>query len=92
MLKVFVIGEPADTDSLAIRVEEGDGQLTIYMQTTDSAMALSDVEYRYEGTVLHMNVRKVLCSSLYNKGELCLYYELIDETEVWLNGKLIWSK
>ena len=53
-LKVFVIGEPADADSLVVRVEEGDGQLTIYMQTTDSAMALSDIDYRYEGTVLHM--------------------------------------
>ena len=92
VLKIFFIGEQASSESLAVRVEEGDGQLTIYMQSTDSAMALSDIDYKYVGTVLHMTVQKVLSSPLHNKGEICLYYEIIDETEVWLNGKLIWSK
>lgn len=91
-LKLFVIGEPMDGRSLVVQVEEGDGQLTIYMQCMDSAMAISDIKYQYDGTVLHMTAWRVLCSALHNKGERCLYYELTDETEVWLNGKLIWSR
>ena len=91
-LKLFVIGEPAAADTLSVRVEEADGQLTIHMQTTDSAMAISDIEYRYDDTILHMTVRKVLCSPLHRSGEKCLYYEITEETEVWLNENLIWTK
>ena len=90
-LKLFVIGGPADDDSLAIRVEEGDGQLAIYIQTTDSAMAISNMQYRYGGTVMHLTVWDVLSSPLHNDGDECLYYEITDETEIWLGGKLIWS-
>lgn len=91
-LKLFVIGEPADGDTLAVRVEEGDGQVTIYIQTTGSAMAISDIKYRYEGTVMHLTVQKVLVSPLHDDGDKCLYYEITDETEIWLGGKLIWSR
>ena len=91
-VKLFVIGEPIDCDALAIRVEEGDGQLNIYMQVTDSAMAISNLQYRYEGTVLYMTVWNVLSSPLNHDGDKCLYYEITDETEIWLGGKQIWSK
>ena len=91
-LKLFVIGTPADSASMMIHVEEGDGQLTVYMQCMDSAMAISDIKYQYNGTVLHMTAWRVLCSSLHDSGERCLYYELTDETEIWLNNKLIWTK
>lgn len=91
-LKIFVIGEEADTDSLAVHVEESNGQLTIYIQATDSATALSDLKFHYEDTVLYLTIQKVLPSPLYNSGEKCLYYEITGESEVWLNNKQIWIK
>ena len=92
LLKLFVIGEPADADMLSVHVEESDGQVTIYIQTMDSAAALSDIQFRYEDTVLHLTVRKVLTSPLHASGEKCLYYEITDEAEIWLGNKLIWSR
>ena len=89
--KLFLIGEPMDDDSLAVRVEEGDGQVTIYIQSTDSAMAISNLKYHYEGTVMHLTPWKVLCSPIHNDGDKCLYYEIVDETEIWVGEKLIWS-
>ena len=91
-LRVFVIGEPANVDSLAVHVSEDDGQLTIYIQTMDSAMAISNVQYRIEDTTLHLTVRKVLCSPLYRSGEKSIYYEITGETTAYLNGKQIWKK
>jgi len=90
-LKLFIIGEPTDADTLAIRVEEGDGQLAIYVQSTDSAMAISNMQYHYDGTVMQITVWKVLSSPLNRDGDICLYYEIMDETEIWLGGKRIWS-
>ena len=90
--KLFIIGEPADGDTLAIRVEEDDGQVTIYIQSMDSAMAISNIQYRYEGTVMHLTLWKVLSSPLNHDGDKCLYYQITDETEIWLGGKLIWAK
>lgn len=91
-LKLFVIGEPMDGDTLAIRVKENDNQLAIYIQTMDSAIAISNMQYRYEGTVMHLTVWKVLASPLYHNGDDCLYYEITDETEIWLGDRQIWSK
>ena len=91
-LKLFIIGEPADSNNLAVRVDEGDGQIAIYVLSTDSAMAISNLQYRYDGSTMHITVWKVLSSPFNCDGDICLYYEIIDETEVWLNGKLIWSK
>ena len=91
-LMLLVIGEPADIDTLAIRVEEGVGQLTIHIQTTDSAMAISHIGYQYDNAVLNMTVRKVLCSPLYRSGEKCLYFEITDETEIRINGISVWTK
>ena len=90
-VKLFIIGEPVDGDTLAIHVSEGDGQVAIYIQTTDSAMAISNMNYRYDGTILNLTVYKVLSSPLNRDGEKCLYYEITDETEIWLGGKLIWT-
>ena len=89
--KVFLIGEPMDADSLAIQIKEGDGQLSIFILSTDSARAIRDLQYRYEGTVLHITPFGVLSSPIYNDGEKCLYYEIVDETQVWVAGELVWS-
>lgn len=91
ILKLFILGSPANDSTLAVRVEEGDGQLAIYIESMDSARAISDLEYRYSGTAMHLTVRTVLSSPFNNDGERCLYYEITDETEVWLGNKLIWS-
>ena len=90
-LKLFVLGSPANDASLAVRAEEGDGQLAIYIESMDSAHAISNMEYRYNGTVMHLTVWTVLSSPLNNDAERCLYYEITDETEIWLDNKLIWS-
>ena len=90
--KLLVVGKPTGSDSLAVQVEEGDGQLTIYIQSTDSAMAISDMQYLYDGTALHLTVWTVPVSPLNNDGEECLYYELADETEVWVGNQLVWAK
>ena len=90
-VKLFIIGEPIDGDALAIRVEESDGQLALHIQTTDSAVSISNMQYRYDGTVMYLTVWKVLSSPLNNDGDISLYYEIVDETEIWLGGKLIWS-
>ena len=87
----FIIGEPVDGDTLAIQVSEGDGQVAIYIQTTDSAMAISNMQYRYDGTVMYLTVWKVLSSPFNSDGDISLYYEITDETEIWLGGKLIWT-
>ena len=89
--KLFLGGKPADSDTLAVRVEEGDGQLTIYIQSTDSAKAISNLQYSYQGTALHLTVWTVLSSPLNDDGEECLYYELADETEVWVGDQLVWT-
>ena len=90
-IKLFILGSPANDTALAVRVEEGDGQLAIYIESMDSAHAISNMEYRYNGTVMHLTVWTVLSSPLNNDGERCLYYEIVDETEIWLGNKLIWS-
>ena len=90
-LKLFVLGSPANDSTLAVSVDEGDGQLAIYIGSMDSALAISRIQYRYEGTTLHLTVWKVLSSPLYGDGNKCLYYEITDETEIWLGNKLIWS-
>jgi len=54
-------------------------------------MAISDVSFRHEGTVMHLTVRKVLASPLHNDGSECIYLEITDETEIWLGSRLIWS-
>ena len=90
-LKLFVIGEPTDGNTLAVQVEEGDGQITIYIKSTDSALAISNIQYRYEGTVMHLTVWKVLSSPPNRDGDKCLYYQITDETEIWAGGKRIWT-
>jgi len=90
-LILFVIGQPVDGDTLAIEVKEQEGQVTIYIDSFDSAMAISDVSFRHEGTVMHLTVRKVLASPLHNDGSECIYLEITDETEIWLGSRLIWS-
>ena len=90
-LKLFILGSPAKDGILAVRVEESDGQVAIYIESMDSARAISNMEYRYNGTVMHLTVWTVLSSPLNNDGERCLYYEIVDETEIWLGNKLIWS-
>lgn len=90
-LKLFLIGEPMDGELLAVEVKEQAGQVTIYMDSLDSAVAISDVSYRYDGTILYMTVHKVLSSPIHNEGSKCIYYEIVDETEIWLGGKQIWS-
>lgn len=90
-MKLFVIGKAADGDSLGIRVEEHHSQLDIYIQLTDSAMAISNMQYRYEGTALHLTVYRVLASPLHPSGSKCLYYEITDETEVWVGNRLVWT-
>lgn len=89
--KLFIIGEPVDGNCLAVTAEAHDGQLDIYMQVTDSAMAISNLQYRYEGTILYITPWKVLSSPLNSDGDKFLYYELTDETEVWVGGRLIWK-
>ena len=81
-----------DGDTLAVNVHEHDNQVDIYIDSLDSAMAISNIQYRYEGTVLHLTVWKVLSSPLNRDGDKCLYYEITDETEIRLGNKLIWSK
>ena len=90
-LKLFVLGSPIDDDALAVRVEEGDGQIAIYMQVTDSAMAISNIQYRYEGTAMHLTVYRVLSSPLHSDGDKCLYYEIADESVVWVGNRLVWT-
>ena len=90
-LKVYVLGQPINDEALAVRVEEGDGQITLYMQTTDSAKAISNIQYRYEGTAMHLTVYGVLSSPLHSDGDKCLYYEILDETEVWVGNRLVWT-
>ena len=90
-LKLFVLGSPANDAALAVSVEEGDGQVAIYIESMDSAHAISNIEYRYNGTAMHLTVWTVLSSPLNSNGERCLYYEITDETEIWLDNKLIWS-
>ena len=90
-LDLFVIGDPVDGDTLVIDVEDLGSQLNIHIAAPDSAMAFSDVRFRHEGTALHITVRKVLVSPLHRSGTTCIYVEKMDETEVWLGGKLIWS-
>ena len=90
-LKLFVLGSPIDDDALSVRVEEGDGQIAIYMQVTDSAMAISNIQYSYDGTAMRLTVCKVLSSPLHSDGDKCLYYEIVDETEVWVDNRLVWT-
>lgn len=90
-LDLFVIGDPVDGDTLVIDVEEAENQLNVHIATPASAMAFSDISFRHEGTALHINVRKVLVSSLHCSGTKTIYVEKGDETEVWLGGRLIWS-
>ena len=90
--KLLVVGSPASSDSLAVQVEEGDGQLTIYIRSTDSGKAISNLQYNYQGTALHLTVWTVLSSPLNDDGEECLYYELTDETEVRVGDQLVWAK
>ena len=90
--KLFVIGTPDSSTSFAVQVEEGDGQLTIYIRSTDSGKAISNLQYNYQGTALHLTVWTVLSSPLNDDGENCLYYELADETELWVGDHLVWTK
>ena len=90
-LHLFVIGDPVDGDMLIIDVEDLENQLNIHIDTPASAMAFSDVSFRHEGTALHITVRKVLVSTLHPSGSKSIYVKKVDETEVWLGGKLIWS-
>lgn len=91
-VKYFLIGEPANMDSLTIHVLENDRQLTIHIKTMDSAMAICNPQYRMKDSALYLTVRAVLCSPLYRSGEKCIYYEITEETEIFMNGKRIWSK
>ncbi|MBQ2854330.1 MAG: hypothetical protein IJE81_02530 [Oscillospiraceae bacterium] len=90
-LKVFVIGSPVNGNALAVDVQAHDRQVTIYIDSPDSALAISNIKYRYEGTKLYITVWKVLSSPIHNNGSRCLYYEITDETEIWLGDRLIWS-
>lgn len=90
-LHLFVIGDPVDGNTLAIDVEEMGNQLNIHISTPASAIAFSDVSFRHKGTALHITPRKVLVSSLHRSGSKSISVELLDETEVWLGGRLIWS-
>ena len=91
-LKLFVIGSPSDGSTLAVEVQHHDNQVDIYIHSIDSALSISNIRYRYDGTVLHLTVYKVLSSPLYRDGSKCLYYEITDETEIWLGDHLIWTR
>lgn len=90
-IKLFVIGEPVDGNTLSIDVEETDRQVNIDVHTPDSAMAISDISFRHEGTILYITVRKVLVSPLHDSGSNSIWIEKVDETEIYLGGKLIWT-
>lgn len=90
-LHLFVIGEPVDGNTLAIYVQETDHQVNIDVHALDSAMAFSDVRFQHKGTVLYITLRKVLVSPLHDTGSKSIWIEKVDETEIWLGGKLIWS-
>ena len=89
--KLFVIGAPDSSTCFAVQVEEGDGQLTIFIRSTDSAKAISNLQYNYQGTAMHLTVWTVLSSPLNDDGEKCLYYEITDETAVWVANQLVWT-
>ena len=88
---LFVIGNPVDGNMLVIDVEETENQLNIHISTPASAIAFSDVGFRHKGTALHITVRKVLVSPLHHSGTKVIYIEKMDETEVWLGGRLVWK-
>lgn len=90
--KVFIIGSPAKESSYTVRVEEGEGQISIYIALSDSAKAISNVKLEYKNNIPHLTPYTVLVSPFHDNGEYCLYYEILDETEFWIGNRLVWSK
>ena len=89
--KFFLIGEPVDGKTLIYNVEDAEKQLTIRVFTTESATAFTEPRLLQQGTTLNITFSKVLPSPIHTDGELCIYLEKCDLTNVILCGEPIWS-
>lgn len=91
-VKLFLIGEPADGQTVVCEVTEDDHQINIYVSTPASAVAFKGARLRQEGTTLYITMRKVLVSPLYSSGSHCIYLEKGGFTEIYLGGERIWTE
>lgn len=93
VLKLFVIGEPVDGNTVICDVTSDGHQINISVTSPDSAVAFCDnAKLHQDGNTLYITLRKVLASPLNSDGEWFLYLEKSLLTEVYLGGKLIWSE
>ena len=92
-VKLFVIGEPAKSEGLAILTQEVDREniLHLDMTTPTSATAYHSWKLEQEDGVVNIRARQVLASALFPDGSAQLEIPMDDVKEVYLCGKLIWQ-
>ena len=79
--KKFVIGNSSYDDILINKVSVGDN-ITIIGEYTSSSLAFKSFEYTLVGKELYVEIKNVLVSSKYNKGEFSIVIPLnSDEVE-----------
>lgn len=92
-LKLFIIGEPVDGYTVYCDVSETDNQININIATPASAVAFTDrIRLHQEDTTLYITMYKVMVSRLFDDGTHRVWIEKNDLTDIYLGGKLIWSK
>lgn len=90
--KLFLIGDPVDGTQLYVETSEDGQNLRVYVHMVASAVALRGWKYRQDGSTLYIRARKVLVSPLFPSGSYETSMDTSLLSEIYLGGRLIWSK
>ena len=89
--KIFVLGEPVDGAQVYCTTYVNDKSLELRVETIESGMALRGWKFKQDGGTLLVSARKVLVSSLFDKGDYETVIDLEGIDNISFGGKEIWS-
>ena len=90
-LKIFVIGEPVDGAQVYIATSVNEQGLELRVETAESGVALRGWKFKQDGRTLIISARKVLVSSLFNKGNYETTIDLDSIDSILFGGREIWT-
>lgn len=91
-LKIFVVGEPIDRAQVACEFTVNDQSLELKVMAVESAVALRGWKFTQEGSILHINARKVPVSPFFDNGTYETSINLSEIENITLGGQVIWSE
>ncbi len=89
--KLFLIGSPADADSIAVQVTPESGYATVSLGSMDSATALINVKTQTENGIVDITARKAFVSPFHRSGDESVRVNMDGVQEIRTFGETIWK-